>query len=565
MRPRTLVGRLIAWQVAVVIVLLAALGFVLDRSLARESVESLTESLASQARTIRSALPDEGASMQTEAVRLGRAGGLRITLIAADGDVLADSERDPTGLENHRDRPEVREALGGAVGTDQRRSESVGQELLYVALPPESGRIVRVAYPLERVRAQQGVIRWTIVLGLVAAAIAATGGVLLVSRGVVGPLRRMTRTLEERGEGLPPRLAAGGTEELQLLARTLNAMTERVEAEMLSVEDGRRTRDLILSSMEEGVLLAAPDGTVTFANRAVEAHLGTRPATLGALLPMALRTAAERAGANGGPAAVEVETGTPARWLRCAFVPVDPDGALLLVVRDVTQARRLENVRRDFVTNASHELKTPVASIQAAAETIVQAAADDPEVVPRFAARVEREALRLSRIVSDLLDLSRLESGSEPTDPVDLGRVVREESERFGEAATAAGVTLTVDADPPVRIRGSERDLRALVRNLVDNAVRYTGEGGRIDVRLASDDGAAVLRVSDTGIGIPSRDLPRVFERFYRVDRARSRETGGTGLGLAIVRHVAENHGGSVEVDSELGRGTTFEVRLPSG
>ncbi|MEX2459065.1 MAG: ATP-binding protein [Actinomycetota bacterium] len=564
MRPRTLVGRLIAWQVAVVIALLGVLGVVLDRSLERESVESLTESLASQARTIRSALPNDATAMQTEAVRLGNAGGLRITVIATDGEVLAESERDPGELENHLDRPEVREALAGAVGTDERRSESVGQELLYVALPPEAGRIVRVAYPLERVRARQAQTRGTGALGLLAAAAAASGGVLLVSRGVVGPLRRMTRALEERGEGLPPHLAPGGTEELRLLAGTLNAMTERVEAEMRAVEDGRRTRDLILSSMEEGVLLAAPDGTVTFANRAVVSHLGTRPVTLGALLPMALRTAAERAAANGGPTAVEVETGTPARWLRCALVPVDPDGALLVVVRDVTQARRLESVRRDFVTNASHELKTPVASIQAAAETIVQAAADDPDVVPRFAARVEREALRLSRIVSDLLDLSRLESGSEPTDPVDLDRLVREEADRFAESAASAGVALSVEADLPVRIRGSERDLRTLVRNLVDNAVRYTGERGRIDVRLASDDGAAVLRVSDTGIGIPSRDLPRIFERFYRVDRARSRETGGTGLGLAIVRHVAENHGGSVEVDSELGRGTTFEVRLPA-
>jgi two-component system, OmpR family, sensor histidine kinase SenX3 len=322
---------------------------------------------------------------------------------------------------------------------------------------------------------------------------------------------------------------------------------------------------VILSSMDEGVLLAARDGTVTFANRALERHLGTRPASLAALGPLALRDAATDAVALGEPVELEIETGTPARWLRCALVPVDEDGSLLLVVRDVTQARRLESVRRDFVTNASHELKTPVASIQAAAETIVQAARDDPAVVPRFAERVQREAFRLTRIVSDLLDLSRLESSVQPSDPVDLDRVVREEADRFSEAAAAAGVSLTVAADDPTRVHGSERDLRTLVRNLVDNAVRYTGETGRIDVALASENGSAVLRVADTGIGIPTRDLSRVFERFYRVDRARSRETGGTGLGLAIVRHVAESHGGSVEVESELGRGTTFEVRLPAG
>jgi two-component system sensor histidine kinase SenX3 len=234
------------------------------------------------------------------------------------------------------------------------------------------------------------------------------------------------------------------------------------------------------------------------------------------------------------------------------------------VVSDVTEARRLETVRRDFVANASHELKTPAASIQAAAETIGTAALDDPEVVPRFAAQLEREAVRLSRIVSDLLDLSRLETGSALDEEVALDAVVRDEAERFEGQAAEAGVELGVESATVPRVRGSARDLALMVRNLVDNAIRYTRPGGRVDVRLAPEDGQVVLTVTDTGIGIPGRELSRVFERFYRVDRARSRETGGTGLGLSIVRHVAENHGGTVGVRSELGRGSTFEVRLPA-
>ncbi len=235
-----------------------------------------------------------------------------------------------------------------------------------------------------------------------------------------------------------------------------------------------------------------------------------------------------------------------------------------MVVRDVTESRRIEQVRRDFVANASHELKTPAASIQAAAETLHDAAQGDPAAVRRFAAQLDRDAQRLSRIVADLLDLSRLETGSELDRNIDLDAIVSDETGRFEAAARESGLTLVVDAGRCEVVRGSERDLSLLVRNLVDNAIRYTRPGGTIRIGLSSDDDTVRLTVADTGLGIPTKDLPRVFERFYRVDRARSRETGGTGLGLAIVKHVAENHGGSVDVTSELGRGSTFVVSLPA-
>jgi two-component system phosphate regulon sensor histidine kinase PhoR len=350
---------------------------------------------------------------------------------------------------------------------------------------------------------------------------------------------------------------ATGAETAQAeLARQLK---ERID----HLEEDRQRMDLVLSSMLEGVILFDATGQVTYANSATEGHLGTVPRSVQGLLPLGMRSAVEHAAAGRTPASSEAEVGA-SRWLRGSAVPVHADGSVLLVVRDVTEARRLEAVRRDFVANASHELKTPAATIQAAAETIGRAATDDPSVVPRFARQLEGEAIRLSRIVGDLLDLSRLESGSELEDVVALDAVLRDEGERFEEPAAEAGVQLTINANGPARVHGSARDLALLVRNLVDNAIRYTAAGGSVDVSLATDDGEAVLTVSDTGVGIPTRDLPRVFERFYRVDRARSRETGGTGLGLSIVRHVVENHGGRVSVDSELGRGTRFEVRLPA-
>jgi signal transduction histidine kinase len=342
------------------------------------------------------------------------------------------------------------------------------------------------------------------------------------------------------------------------------AREEAIADSERAADDHRRRMELVLSSMLEGVVLFDPDGRAVFANDAAGRHLGSPPRAISTLLPLAVREAAGRAADLRTEATADAEVGAPTRWLRATALPVLDDGTVLLVVRDVTEARRLDAVRRDFVANASHELKTPAASIQAAAETIQTASRDDPGVVPRFAAQLEREAARLSRIVSDLLDLSRLESGSELDESVALDALLRDEVERFEAAAAEAGVTLSVHADAVPRVHGSGRDLALLVRNLVDNAIRYTHPDGRVDVSLAAGDGEVVLGVQDTGLGIPQRDLPRIFERFYRIDRARSRETGGTGLGLSIVRHVVENHGGRIEVKSELGLGTRFEVRLPA-
>jgi signal transduction histidine kinase len=353
-------------------------------------------------------------------------------------------------------------------------------------------------------------------------------------------------------------------------ARSAREWRERADAaeairreQRVRAKDERRVRDLALSTMDDGILLIGRDGDVAFANEAIGRHLPSAPASLDAVLPHALRTAIQDSRERGQPTPVLVETGVPTRWLRGTITPAAED-ATLVVVRDVTQQRRLEAVRRDFVANASHELKTPAATIQAAAETLRQAAEDDPAAVLRFASQLEREAVRLSRIVADLLDLSRLESGSALDDVVSLGAAAREEGQRLAEAAERVGVALELLTEGDQPVRGSQRDLALLVRNLVDNAIRYSDRGGRVTIEVDSNDDEVTLRVSDTGIGIPTRDISRIFERFYRVDRARSRETGGTGLGLAIVKHVVENHGGKIDVESELGRGTTFRITLPS-
>ncbi len=351
--------------------------------------------------------------------------------------------------------------------------------------------------------------------------------------------------------------------ELAQADRSIRAARASLEEGREEATEARRVQELTLGSMREGVLLVDGEGRTVFANGALVEHLGGRPDSLGHVYPPAIRQAAERATTSRAVTSTEIERGTPPRWLRVTATPAGEDGSTLMVVTDITESRRVEAIRRDFVANASHELKTPAASIQAAAETLAHAAEEDPDAVPRFAAQLERDAVRLSRIVADLLDLSRLESGGILDDRVRLDALVREEGQRFEATAQDAKLSLEIDAPPAPPVVGSARDLSLLIRNLVDNAIRYTPPDGRVRITVATEDRSVILEVEDSGLGIPSRELPRIFERFYRVDRARSRETGGTGLGLAIVKHVAENHGGTVDVRSELGRGSTFVVRLP--
>lgn len=363
----------------------------------------------------------------------------------------------------------------------------------------------------------------------------------------------------ERGVRIEP---MGGVE-VEALAEALNRMSADLESRLEQLGRDRHERDAILAGMEEGVVLIDPTGGVAYANPSAERVLQGTPRSVRDLAPSGLRSLAEEVRNDGLPREREIETGVPARVLRASAIPLEALGDVMLVVRDITTQRRMEAIRRDFVADASHELKTPAAAIRAAAETVERALDEDPTAAKRFAAQLRRDAVRLSRIVSDLLDLSRLESEHPALEPVRLDRVVVEELKRLQEQAKESGVALRWEGTP-VTISGSTKDLALLARNLLENAVRHTGRGGKVSVEVRADNGDATFEVQDTGIGIPSRDLPRIFERFYRVDRARSRETGGTGLGLSIARHVAERHGGRIEAESELGRGSIFRVTLPS-
>jgi two-component system phosphate regulon sensor histidine kinase PhoR len=408
--------------------------------------------------------------------------------------------------------------------------------------------------------------------GLGAAFLAGLAVARIVHERAKPPLARMTAAASAIAAGdLEARVPEEGSPDLSRLAETVNRMASDLRARAEQAREDRRTRDLVLAAMDEGVLLMDEGGEVRYANPAALRLVGRMAAELRgpstgpgrAYVPPALRLLVDEARSAGSVREREIEMGRPARTVLASSFPVGNEGLALLVLRDVTEARRVDAIRRDFVAAASHELKTPVASIQAAAETLTHALDEDPEAARRFVEHLLRDSERLSRIVRDLLDLSRLEGEHPSFQPVRLDDLAREEIDRLGGRLRDASLSVEIEASPVV-VRGSGEDLALLISNLLDNAVRYTRAGGRISVQVGRMNGDARLTVADTGIGIPGRDLPRVFERFYRVDRARSRDTGGTGLGLAIVKHVAEQHGGRVEARSELGRGTTFVVTLPS-
>lgn len=570
----SLARRLLLAFVVALVVVIGVLAIPLERRLESDLVDDLTTSLIDQARAIRRALPTDDASLQDAVVQLGRElEGERITVIRGDGTVLADSERDPSSIENHSDRAEVREAASGRVGVDSRTSETIGRPLRYVALPAEAGRIVRLAISLDRVLERLERLR---VLIAVAGGLALAVGIVaawLIARRLTRPLAEVNEAAGLIGRGdLSRRAPEGGSAEVRTLGATINTMASELTARIEGAQSDRRTRDLVLAALDEGVILMDEPGGVRYANPAADRLLGRMAGdfplaeqgeTFQPFIPPVLRRLVGQVFEAGSVKEQELEIGRPIRTVLATAFPAGGEGLVLLVLRDVTEARKVDAIRRDFVAAASHELKTPVASIQAAAETLTHALEEDPDAARRFVANLQRDSERLSRIVMDLLDLSRLESERPTFESIRLDLLAREEVDRVGERTREAGLAVEVSTDP-VTIRGSRKDLSLVFSNLLDNAVRYTRSGGTIRVGVAGDNGEAKITVSDTGVGIPARELPRIFERFYRVDRARSRETGGTGLGLAIVKHVAEQHGGDIEATSELGKGSSFVVRLPS-
>lgn len=563
-RTQSLAGRLLLTYAVTVLAVLTVLGFLVERSAREALLEGVEYSLAEQAYLVAEAISAETADVSSIVDRLAPRVDARVTIIDSDGVVVADSHADVARLENHATRPEVVAAYRGETGVDRRMSESTGFDQTYVAIPGPNGHVVRLSLPANVVNAPVADFRARLILIVTTAAVVGVVVVALVARRLARPLERLSEATSTISQGdLAVEVPRASVAELDELGRSIQRMEDQLGTRIDEAEAERVTLGVVLDALPQGTLLIDRDDGVLYANPTLVDLLGPVPDTLEQVVPFRIQEAVRRARAEKQVVDFDIEHGRPVRLLRVIASPFEDERALV-VVSDVTERRRVDDVRRDFVTNASHELKTPVSSILASAETLQLALERAPERVPEFAGQIEVSARALSRLVSDLLDLSRLEARQFRFEPVPLADVIAAEVEAMFRAAAEQGLSIEVYGEP-VTVLGSASDLGLAVRNLLNNALRYTDSGGRVTIRLERKAEEAVLTVADTGIGIPQRDLARVFERFYRIDDARSRATGGTGLGLAIVRHVVEMHGGGVTVESELGAGSTFTVRLPLG
>lgn len=524
---------------------------------------------------------------------LGAAARSRVTLIAPGGALLGDSrvlESELASAGDHRDRPEVIGALGGRVSIARRHSTTIDDDLYYVAGPiTEGGKlqehpvaVVRLAVPTADLdRAVASVRQMLAVAALVAFVVTMLAAYLTVAY-FSERISVVTRAAGLMAAGnLEVRANVGGSGELAELGAALDRLAKNLSSTLGALREERDRLHGILSSMEEGVLFLDEEGKVVLVNPALREMLllqgnpagkplleVVRHAELKEMIDAALDDELDEEGAEGSIQGEVRIFGLKPRQLLVRIQRLDDVAAgVVAVFLDVTETRRLENLRREFVANVSHELRTPVTSIRSAAETLETVVKVQPEMASKFVAIIDRNATRLHNLVEDVLDLSRIESRqfSMTLGPLSVPAVLNQAASLFEAKAEARQVKIRIDlpADLP-EVRADRRGLDHVISNLVDNAVKYAGVGKSVTLSARVSGSVVEVSVTDDGPGIEAKHLPRLFERFYRVDAGRSRDLGGTGLGLAIVKHLAESMGGKVRVTSELGQGTSFTVVLPA-
>lgn len=566
----TFVQRLVLGSVLSLVLAVTVLLWVAERSLRQDLEGDIGRALESEARLVREALPPDSAAWQATVRRLASETGHRITLIDSDGWVRADSDFPPGPLppiQNHAQRPEVRAALATGRGVASRRSETVGRLMLYVAIPGAPG-VVRVAAGLDQVdevvsralRAVAGAALLALCIGSVLA--------LAAGRSVARPLVEIGSAARDIAAGAPPKFPRSGIPDIDSLIQALREMHRQMADRFEELRREKAETAALVESMVEGVIAADDRGRIVTANAAARRMLGYDLIEPLPGLQELFRVKAAREVVDSvlhGNAVQDRELEMDDRVFLMNARPL-PTGGAVLVIHDLTEMRRLEAMRRDFVANVSHELKTPLTSISGYSETLLSDT-PDAETSRRFLTTIVSNARRMQRLVDNLLDLARLEAGrwQPENEPVDIAEVARDTWNTLRDGSRAATVAFAVDvaADADTVVADADA-IRQVLTNLLDNSLRYTPPGGQITCRSRIEGTGVAISVSDNGSGIVPEHLPRIFERFYRSDPSRSREEGGTGLGLAIVKHLVEAHGGRVSAESERGIGTTVTCWFPS-
>jgi two-component system phosphate regulon sensor histidine kinase PhoR len=557
---------------AAFVVVIAAATATLDFSIRRAWENSLRQEIERNLRQKAVMLAnrvntDREHNVQDIVSQEGQAAGARATVIDVTGRVLADSEVPGGSLTNEASMPEFVAALKGEIGTDTRPSRTLGVPFLYVAAPIAGGA-VRLAYPLSDVEEATARVRKTLWLGSAIAFPVALLVAGIVAQFTARRLQRIVRFADRVADGdLTARIAASSADEIGQVASALDKTARHLEDNFAALQTSQHQLETLLNSMQDAVIAVGPDDRVQWANHSMDSLVpqGTR---LNAPLVETVRDPDFLRTVRGASTARKVFTAratsiVPTRAFDVTAAPM-PGGGAVAVLRDLTETERVEKTRRDFIANVSHELRTPLTSIQGYAETLLDSTTENNHS-REFLEIIRKNAGRMSRLTEDLLTLARVESGEHRFDvqPVTPAELLQEAVDSFRELARAHGIELQVEESAPDPVSADREAIHQVFSNLIDNALKYAATGGRLVLGAKVSKRGVQFYVRDFGPGIPSEHLPRLFERFYRVDKARSRESGGTGLGLAIAKHIVLAHGGTIRAESELNHGSMFLFILP--
>ncbi|MBB2481261.1 PAS domain S-box protein [Bacillus sp. APMAM] len=567
---------------------LLAMGFFIADMMKKTYMDMTRQQLLQDANLVSkvidvSNVTNDNPSLQKSVERFYAKNQPRITIINTSGKVLADSEDDPSKMENHSNRPEFKNVVEQhkKMGESVRYSHTLGFNMMYMAIPIQQNHkiigVIRAAYTLGKI--EQAIVKLWISLGL------AMGVTLILSsiigiklaKGISRPIEdiiHVARKLSENDYSSRVRLKTSG--EIRELSHAINVLAISLQKQMNEIRENQQRLTGVLTNMVSGVMLIHPNGRIALVNPAMEQIIGAKASDLTGKLHIeagksfGLSQLIERSLKLGIKIHEEVSIYFPKeRILDAHFAPllgVDGDiNGVITVLHDITDIRRLEKMRSEFVANVSHELKTPVTSVKGFAETLLDGAMYDEKLCRSFLQIIYDESDRLHRLIADILHLSKIEQHQLPLHPeiINIVDVINETVETLQEEVSKKDIDIKLPDTKELYMEAEKDRIRQIILNLVANAITYTPEHGMIEINVEEKDSDVKLIVKDTGIGISEKDLPRIFERFYRVDKARSRNSGGTGLGLAIVKHLVESHRGVIEVESQEGKGTQFTITLP--
>jgi two-component system phosphate regulon sensor histidine kinase PhoR len=584
---RKLIWQLFLSFIIIIVLSVAAVTIYITRSLKEFYLNEMSYELQARAQLIKDNFADSTLLQNTTVVdslckNLGKQSSSRITIVTLSGHVIGDTDENPAGMENHLNRPEIQKALGGGVGMAKRYSHTRGEMMLYSAIPILiNGQIsgaVRVARPLSALDKEFSSIYPRIIFDCIVLLFLAGSISYYFSRRFSVPLEKMTQVSEEFSRGnFQHKLSPGNSIEIDKLAQAMNRMAEQLDEKIKTIINQRNELEAVLSSMVEGVLAFDLNERLVNLNKAAARILDLDGVqALGHYIQEVIRhphlqAFVKKVIHDGQPMEGEISiqrNGDRVLQMHGTALTSEKGENLgaLVVLHDITHIRHLENIRRDFVANVSHELKTPITSIKGFIETLRDGAIGDSEDAARFLDIIARQSDRLNAIVEDLLTLSKIEEAEKTEIPLELGSlkyVIQNAVDACELKLKEKNITLTFECPEDIHCQINKQLLEQAIVNLLDNAIKYSEAGGAIELACKSSNNEAIISVRDWGIGIEKKHLPRLFERFYRVDKGRSSELGGTGLGLAIVKHIAIAHHGYVGVDSLIGKGSVFTIHLP--